>query len=84
MQTINSGNRKFCVIHFLYFSSVETGINYFLLVVSLLGSWLFITWGEGAFSWGIIIKIFIGFGVSFSDKGAVQSSNKSMYSNWRE
>ena len=72
MQTINSGNRKFYVIYFIYFSSVETDII-FLLVFSLLGSWLFINWGEEAFSWGIIIKIFIGFGASFSDKGAVQS-----------
>ena len=38
MQTINSGNRKFYVIHFIYFSSMETDIN-FLLVFSLLGSW---------------------------------------------
>ena len=69
MQTINSDseNGKFYVIHFIYFSSVQTDIN-FLLVFSLLGSWSFITWGEGAFCWGIIIKIFIGFEASFLDK----------------
>ena len=41
MQTINSdsGNRKFYVItSYIYFSSMETDIN-FLLVFSLLGSW---------------------------------------------
>ena len=50
MQTINSdsGNRKFCVIHVIYFSSMETAIN-FLLVFSLLRSWSFITWGRGRF-----------------------------------
>ena len=64
MLTINSGNRN--VIHFIYFSLVEIDI-YFLLVFSLLGRWSFITWGEGAFCWGIIIKIFIGIGWSFSD-----------------
>ena len=39
MQTINSDseNGKFYVIHFIYFSSVETDIN-FLLVFSSLGS----------------------------------------------
>ena len=53
MQTINSdsGNRKFYVIHFIYFSSMETDIN-FLLVFSLLGSLSFITWEEGAFCQG--------------------------------
>ena len=70
MQTINSGKRKFDLVHFIYFSSVETDIN-FLLVFSLLGSWSCITWGEGTFCRGIIIKIFIGFRASFSDKGSL-------------
>ena len=34
MQTINSdsGNRKFYVIHFIYFSSMETDINFFTCI----------------------------------------------------
>ena len=53
MQTINSDseNGKFYVIHFIYFSSVQTDIN-ILLVFSLLGSWSFITWGRGHFAGG--------------------------------
>ena len=43
----------------------------FLLVFSLLGSWLFITWGKGAFCWGIIIKVIIGVGGSFSGNGSL-------------
>ena len=55
----------------IHFSSVEIDIN-FLLVFSLLGSWLF-TWGKGAFCWGIIIKkksslVLKG---SFLDKGSL-------------
>ena len=53
-------------IYFIYFSSVEIDIN-FLLVFSLLGSWSFVTWPGGEFCWGIIIKIFVGFGGSFVD-----------------
>ena len=43
----------------IHFSSVEIDIN-FLLEFSLLGSWLFITWGKGACCLGIIIKVIIG------------------------
>ena len=50
MQTINSGNRKFYVIHFIYFSSMETEIN-FLLVFSLLGSWSGVPLGYKNFHW---------------------------------
>ena len=49
---------------------MEKNIN-LLLVFSLLGSWLVITWGKGAFCWGIIIEIIIGVGGSFSDKGSL-------------
>ena len=45
----------------IHFSLVEIDIN-FLLVFSLLGSWLFITWGKGALCWGIIIKIIFSIG----------------------
>ena len=54
----------------IHFSSVEIDIN-FLLVFSLLGSWLFITWGKGAFCWEIIIKVIIGVRRSFLDKGSL-------------
>ena len=64
MQTINSG------IVMIHFSSMEIDIN-FLLVFSLLGNWLFITWGKGAFCWGIIIEVIIGVRGSFSDKGSL-------------
>ena len=47
MQTINSDY----VIHFIYFSSMETDIN-FLLVFSLLKNWSFITWGRRHFAGG--------------------------------
>ena len=74
---MNSGNWKFFVIHFIYFSSVETDINFLLTCIFL--AWELVVYylgrGGGAFSCGIIIKIFIGLGVSFSDKGTVQSSN---------
>ena len=53
----------------IHFSSVEIDIN-FLLVFSLLGSWLFITWGKGAFCWEII-KVIIGVRGSFSEKGSL-------------
>ena len=43
----------------------------FLLVFSLLGSWLFITWGKGAFCWGTIVKFIIGVRGSFSGKGSL-------------
>ena len=49
--------------------SVEIDFN-LLLVFSLLGSW-FITWGKGAFCWGIIIKVIIGVRESFSGKGSL-------------
>ena len=65
MKTINSGNRKFYVIHF----------HIFLLVFSLLGAGCLLPGGRGYFPRGSIIKIFSGSGVSFSDKGAGQSSN---------
>ena len=51
------------------FSSVEIDIN-FLLVFSLLGSWLFITWGKGTFFWEII-KVIIGVRGSFLGKGSL-------------
>ena len=51
----------------IHFSSVEIDIN-FLLVCSLFGSWLFITWGKGAFCWEVI-KVIIGVRGSFSEKG---------------
>ena len=54
----------------IHFSLVEID-TYFSLVFSLLGSWLFITWGKGAFCWGIIIKIIIGVGGVISDKAAI-------------
>ena len=53
----------------IHFSSVEIDIN-FLLVFSLLGSWLFITWGKEAFCWEII-KVIIGVRGSFSEKGSL-------------
>ena len=54
----------------IHFSSVEIDFN-FLLVFSLLGSWLLITWGKGAFCWGINIKVIIGVRGSFSEKGSL-------------
>ena len=49
---------------------MEIDIN-FLLVFSLRGSWLFITWEKGAFCWGIIIKAIIGVRQSFSAEGSL-------------
>ena len=49
--------------------------SYIFTCIFLAGEPVVYYLGEGAFSWEIIIKIFIGFGVSFSDEGAVQSSN---------
>ena len=59
----------------IHFSSVEIDIN-FLLVFSLLGSWLFITWREGAFCWEIM-KVIIGVRGSFSDHYLGGQFNKS-------
>ena len=68
-------NKKFYVIHFIYFSSMETDINFLLVLFPCLGADRLLPGGgvEGGwlFCWGIITKIFIGLGVSFSDKGSL-------------
>ena len=59
----------------IHSSSVEIDIN-FLLIFSLLGSWLFITWGKGAFCWEII-KVIIGVRGSLPGGGQFNKSYES-------
>ena len=66
----DSGNRKFYVItSYIYISVQWKQTLIFYLYFRCLGAGrVRITWEEGAFCWGIIIKIFIGFKASILDE----------------